>query len=91
MTSVVSEDELKALKQAYVDLEINEVIELEELPAREFETEEETRQALLDDLFFLMETNADVVNSLEQIFDKSGDQDEDLYGEDADADEDDGD
>ena len=91
VTSVVSEDELKALKQAYVDLEINEVIELEELPAREFETEEETRQALLDDLFFLMETNADVVNSLEQIFDKSGDQDEDLYGEDADADEDDGD
>lgn len=87
VTSVVSEDEVKALKQAYVDLEINDVIELEELPAREYETAEETQQALLDNLFFLMDTNADVVNSLEQIFEKSGTQDEDDEEDDIDEDE----
>ena len=88
VTSVVSEDEVKALKQAYVDLEINDVIELEELPPREYETAEETQQALLDDLFFLMDTNADVINSLEQIFEKSGTQDEDDDDEEEDEDED---
>ena len=77
VTSVVSEDEVKALKQAYFNLEINDFMELDELPPREFETEEETQQALLDDLFFLMDTNADVVNALEQIFDKSADEDDD--------------
>lgn len=78
VTSVVSEDEVKALKQAYVDLEINDFIKLEELPAREYETEEETQQALLDDLFFLMDTNADTINALEQIYE----------GEDAEVEED---
>lgn len=78
VTSVVSEDEVKALKQAYVDLEINEFIKLEELLAREYETEEETQQALLDDLFFLMDTNADTINALEQIYE----------GEDAELEED---
>ena len=78
VTSVVSEDEVKSLKQAYVDLEINDFIKLEELPAREYETEEETQQALLDDLFFLMDTNADTINALEQIYE----------GEDAEVEED---
>ena len=33
VTSVVSEDEVKALKQAYFNLEINDFMELEELAA----------------------------------------------------------
>tara|TARA_Y100001933_G_C18925257_1_gene532855 strand:- start:975 stop:1232 length:258 start_codon:yes stop_codon:yes gene_type:complete len=76
VTSVVSEDELNALKQAYFDLEITDTVQLEELPARECETEEETQACLLNDLFFLVETNGDIVNALEQIYDKSGDDDE---------------
>ena len=51
-------------------------MQLEELPARECETEEETQASLLNDLFFLVETNGDIVNALEQIYDKSGDDDE---------------
>ena len=76
VTSVVSEDELNALKQAYFDLEITDTVQLEELPARECETEEETQASLLNDLFFLVQTNGDIVNALEQIYDKSGDDDE---------------
>ena len=37
---------------------------------------EETQACLLNDLFFLVETNGDIVNALEQIYDKSGDDDE---------------
>ena len=76
VTSVVSEDELNALKQAYFDLEITDTVQLEELPVREYETEEETQASLLNDLFFLVETNGDIVNALEQIYDKSSDDDE---------------
>jgi len=64
VTSVVSEDEVKALKQAYFDLEINDFMELEELPAtRVRDRRRDAASALLDDLFFFMETNADVVNA----------------------------
>lgn len=89
VTSVVSEDEVKALKQAYVDLEINDFIKLEELPAREYETEEETQQALLDDLFFLMDTNADTINALEQIYEgEDAEVEEDFEDDDDDEEED---
>lgn len=89
VTSVVSEDEVKSLKQAYVDLEINDFIKLEELPAREYETEEETQQALLDDLFFLMDTNADTINALEQIYEgEDAEVEEDFEDDDEDEEED---
>lgn len=88
VTSVVSEDEVKALKQAYIDLEINDFIRLEELPAREYETDEETQQALLDDLFFLMDTNADTINALEQIYEGEDAAVEEDFDDDDDDDED---
>jgi len=90
VTSVVSEDELATLRQAYVDLEISGVVRLEELEAREYETEEETQRQLLDDTFFLMDAQSDVVNTLESIYESEDavkDKDDDEDDEDDDEDE----
>ena len=86
VTSVVSEDELTTLRQAYVDLEISGVIRLEELEAREYETEEETQRQLLDDTFFLIDAQADAINTLEGIYES-----EDAVKDDDDDDDEDDD
>ena len=90
VTSVVSEDELTTLRQTYVDLEISGVIQLEELEAREYETEEETQRQLLDDTFFLIDAQADAINTLEGIYESEDavkDEDDDDDDDDDDEDE----